>query len=305
MNSSAQLLVGLGEALFDCFENVHPPRKVLGGAPLNAAAIAHQLGRRYGVEGVVVSRVGDDALGERLRSELTARGMRTDGLQRDLYHPTGRVLVQMHAGEPQYEIVRDVAWDFLEWDDALQQLAARCGGVTFGTLAQRSDTARQTIQRFLHDASRAFRLFDVNFRQRFYSADVVREGCERAEAIKLNTGELFEVARLLEMDEPREQLAAAIARRFELRAVILTHGAEGTELIVDGQSYRAMVPKYTPEEKADPVGAGDACGAVCLTGLMLAWPPEQIVAAANRVAAYVASRNGATPTLPDDVVAGE
>ena len=73
------------------------------------------------------------------------------------------------------------------------------------------------------------------------------------------------------------QLPAALARRFDLRGVILTHGAEGTELIVDGRSYRAAVPQFAAEAKADPVGAGDACGAVCLTGFILGWPPETIV----------------------------
>lgn len=285
------MVVGIGEALFDCFED----RTVMGGAPLNATLIAHCIGSEFGLGAAIVSRVGRDALGERLIQTLHERGLESGYLQIDPHAPTGRVRVQMVDGEPQYEIVQHVAWDQLAWNDAIAALAPQAAGVTFGTLAQRHATSRETIQRFLQSATGAIRLFDVNLRQSFYDADILRRSCELAHAIKLNTEELRIVADQLRLtaDDPVD----ALRRQFDLRAVILTHGSQGTELLTADGSFRAPVPKFPPQEGADPVGAGDACGAACLVGLVLGWSPDRIVTAANRVGAYVASRRGATPTF--------
>jgi fructokinase len=291
-------LVGLGEALFDCFED----REVLGGAPLNSAAIMHQVGRRHRCSGVVASRIGNDPLGERLIGELRRREMTDALVQRDPQRPTGRVHVTLRDGEPSYEIVREAAWDYLEWTDALEQLAQQCRGVSFGTLGQRSPPSRAAIQRFLETATAAVRLFDVNLRPPFCDAEVIRRSCELCDVLKLNTEELHKVARMLGLDAEEAALPEAIRERFDLRAVVLTHGARGTELLVGGQRYTAEVPRYERAPGADPVGAGDACGAVCLIGLVLDWPPPRIVAAANRVAGFVANQQGATPTLPEAVL---
>ena len=53
---------------------------------------------------------------------------------------------------------------------------------------------------------------------------------------------------------------------------------------------------------ADTVGAGDACCASLITGMLLDWPPERTLALANRVGAYVASQPGATPRLPESLL---
>jgi fructokinase len=57
--SPTPTVVGIGEALFDCFDD----REILGGAPINFVVHAHRLLSAVGGRGVVVSRVGLDALG--------------------------------------------------------------------------------------------------------------------------------------------------------------------------------------------------------------------------------------------------
>ena len=52
------LIVGLGEALYDLL----PVGPVLGGAPLNAAVQAHQIGRFLGGYAVMASRIGTMSL---------------------------------------------------------------------------------------------------------------------------------------------------------------------------------------------------------------------------------------------------
>ena len=60
--------------------------------------------------------------------------------------------------------------------------------------------------------------------------------------------------------------------------------------------------QFAPEPDADPVGAGDACSAAILHGVVRRWPLQKTADLANRLGAFVASRKGATPPLPTDLL---
>ena len=62
-------------------------------------------------------------------------------LQVDPMHETGRVTVELDAGQPSYTIHQPAAWDFLELSDEWVQLAERADAICFGSLAQRSSVA--------------------------------------------------------------------------------------------------------------------------------------------------------------------
>jgi fructokinase len=295
------IIVGLGEALFDIF----PEAEILGGAPLNVAVHAHQLLQKRGGRGVVGSRVGQDDLGEAVRRELQNREMDAAFVQSDPDNPTGRVHVGVDQhGEPDYEIVDNVAWDWLQFDPDLEGLAKRCDAVCFGSLAQRNAQTRNTIYRFL-ESSRAIKLFDVNLRQDYFSRAILQRSCELASAIKLNDDELPIVMQALGLDASEDLQAAArmLMRKFDLKQVIATQGKAGTTIYASAESYQDQVPAYQRVEQADNVGAGDACAAAILAGLVLRKPLQEVVMLANHAGAYVASQSGATPTLPDTILA--
>src|SRR5215212_1725489 len=131
-------IVGIGELLWDVFPD---GRKVAGGAPFNFAFHCRQLGH----DAVIVSRVGDDDLGRELREEVRRLGLSDEFIQTDHDHSTGTVQVKLDsAGVPTYTITESVAWDFIEWDATLQEVARYCEAVCFGTLAQRSPTSEAT-----------------------------------------------------------------------------------------------------------------------------------------------------------------
>ena len=186
-------IVGIGEALFDLL----PDREVLGGAPLNVVVHAHQLATVLGGRAVMVSRVGADERGRRLRAELSARGLSDRFIQNDADRPTGTVRVTLDRGEPHYDIVRDVAWDRLEFTSELSALAAECSAVCYGTLGRREDQADRTICRFVESAGQAIKLFDVNLRQHFYTAPLLSRGLELATIAKMNETELLVVTDVL------------------------------------------------------------------------------------------------------------
>ena len=291
MNDSPPLIVGLGEALYDLL----PTGPALGGAPLNAAVQSHQLGNRA----VVASRIGGDALGQALLHDLTTRGMDTAFIQRDPAAPTGTVEVILRNSEPEYDIVRNVAWDRLAWDESLASLAKQCDAVCFGTLGQRFEPAHSTIRQFAA-ASQSVRLFDLNLRQDFFSAELLETGCRAASIVKMNETELATAVSLLGLGQAEP--IPALLKRFDLDLFVLTRGRDGTMLHTGNTVVTGQPAPFKPEPDADPVGAGDACSAAILHGAVRRWPLQKTADLANRLGAFVASRKGATPLLPADLL---
>lgn len=64
--------------------------------------------------------------------------------------------------------------DHIPYTDSLRELARNCCAVCFGSLAQRSEVSRTTINRFLDDTSEeSLRIFDINLRQNFYTSETI------------------------------------------------------------------------------------------------------------------------------------
>jgi fructokinase len=316
MPDQRYLVAGLGEVLWDIF----PEGKQLGGAPANFAYISTLLGNH----GVVASRIGEDELGREALRQLEARSLDCSYIQRDSEHPTGTVNVTVNSrGIPSYEISEPVAWDSLEWTDKWRELAAKVDAVCFGSLAQRSERSRQTIQKFVKNTrADALSVFDVNLRQSFYSAEILSASCELADVVKMNEEEFPSVLRLLGL--PTADVAANPAQakrvqanltqanhdqadldqsirqfceRFNLKLVCITRGQAGSLLVTQNlsHSHSGVTVKV-----ADTVGAGDAFTA----GLVYEYLRSKSLdtesmarmnETANRMGAWVASQAGGMP----------
>jgi fructokinase len=285
-------IVGLGELLWDVF----PTGRQLGGAPANFAYCSHLLGDN----GTVVSRVGADEHGNDIRESLATFGLTDDFVQSDEEHPTGTVKVKLDKkGQPDFTITYPSAWDFLEWTPPLEHLAKSADAVAFGTLAQRSPASKQTIRAFLDQLRpEAAKVFDVNLRQPFYSADVLRESISRATIVKLNQDEVPKVATLLGL--PAKDLRSfgrEVLEIFNLPLICITRGEKGNLLISateeqDHPGYRVRV--------RDAVGAGDAFTAGLVNQYLHGVPLAEANDFANRMGAWVASNSGAMPPVPDE-----
>jgi fructokinase len=287
-------IVGIGEALFD----VYGDQARLGGAPLNLAVHAQQLGNA----GVVVSRVGDDQRGKAVFDELASRKMTTEHLQTDPDLPTGTVLVELDAsGEPTYQILRQVAWDALQFDPDLETLARRIDAVCFGTLAQREGQTRNTLYRFLQCAPQAIRMLDVNLRQSFYDRRILQRSIELATAVKLNAKELRLLDEMFGLGATFDDAAAALMRKHaNIKWVALTRGAEGN--VVYTPTGRHTAEPVVIEAVVDAVGAGDSAAAALLHGATRRWPWDKTLKLANHLGAYVATQNGACPPLTPEIL---
>jgi fructokinase len=289
------IIVGLGEILWDVF----PDGPRFGGAPANFACSVAEL-RSGAVDVHVVSAVGRDDLGSEALKLLQQRGVNASGVA-TLDRPTGTVLVELDAaGHASYTFAPDTAWDNIPWSDGLQHLAASADAVCFGTLGQRSEASRQTIERFVR-ATRpdCLRMLDVNLRPPFWSGEVVCKSLELANVVKLNETELPSVADLLGWEGSDHELLQRLLDQYALRAATLTRGAEGALLTSSASNHNNLPAK--PATVADTVGAGDAYSAALAIGLLENLPLATINAWGIRIASYVCSQPGATPRLPQSL----
>ena len=282
-------VVGLGEILWDML----PTGRKLGGAPANFAYHASTLG----LKSSVVSCVGDDDLGREIVACLTGYGLDVSCLAVSPRAPTGTVAVELDPhGKPTFIIHEDVAWDAIPWAPELGELAGRVDAVCFGSICQRSTASRTTVRRFLADTRpECLRVFDINVRQSYYTADVVRSSLEAADVLKLNDDELPVVARLLGLPGDEDAILVGLVRTFGLRAAALTRGACGSVLRTEAE--RSEHPGIAVDV-VDTVGAGDAFTAAMVLGLLQGCGLEAINATANRLGAAVCTGEGATPALP-------
>jgi fructokinase len=289
MPSTRHTVVGLGELLWDLL----PAGKQLGGAPANFAYITSLLGD----DGIPASRLGQDDLGEEAIRRLGQLGLPTDFVQRDTHHPTGMVKVEVdRTGQPYFKICESVAWDFLEWTSQWQRLASQTDAVCFGSLAQRSALSRSTIRSFLESTRPdAVRVFDVNLRQNFYSAEVLSASLKLATIVKLNHEELPRIMQLVEFEHRSEELSAQrLVALYNLKLVCVTRGNGGSLLTSPDASHAHQGFRV---KVADTVGAGDAFTAAMVHEYLRGASLQRMNETANRIGAWVASQVGATPGL--------
>ncbi len=296
------LVLGIGELLWDML----PTGERLGGAPANFSVMAGRLGNHA----VILSRIGRDDLGREAVHLLDPLPADTAYLQVDTMHETGRVTVEFNNGQPEYTIHQPAAWDSLELSDEWVQLAERADAICFGSLAQRSVEARQTIQTLAAQTpSRCVRVFDVNLRPPFYSSEVIQESLELATVVKMNDAEVPLVLALLGMPVEEEgqpghlrQGAERLLAEFPtLQMVAITRGAHGS-LLVNREEWHEHAG--FPAKVADTIGAGDAFTAALTHYLLRGAELPVLNEAGNRWGSWVASQTGAMPPLPLEVRSG-
>ncbi len=289
MHTKKITLVGIGEVLWDIYHD----QRHLGGAPANVVMNAHQLG----INSVLVSRVGDDGMGKELARTLAHRGLDTDYVQLDRKKGTGTVLVALDIkGVPSFRCSHDVAFDYLAFNTKTKELAPTVDAVVFGTLAQRSKTARQTILDFLRAAKKALKVFDVNARaSEAHLQTLVPASLELADVVKLSGEEVDLLARVLRREgDTTPRFVDYLIKQYRLKLVAITHGGQGCELFDEHTSCRL---RALPVLITDTTGAGDAFTAGMIHQLLRKAPLREIAEFANLLAGFLCTQRGATPSF--------
>ena len=284
-------VIGIGEALWDML----PEGKKLGGAPANFAYHASQ----FGLEGMAVSAIGHDKLGEEIVEALEEHNLPYH-LDRVEY-PTGTVQVTLDAlGVPQYEIKTGVAWDNIPYTPELARLAGQCQAVCFGSLAQRNAVSRESIGLFLDAVPKdCLKVFDINLRQDFYSLEVLEDSFRRCNILKINDEELVVLSRLMALPGlALEEKCRFLIKTYGLQMLILTCGVNGSYVFYEGGMSFLDTPKVTV---ADTVGAGDSFTGAFVGSILKGKSIPEAHETAVKVSAFVCTQSGAMPVVPDNL----
>lgn len=286
----AKTILALGEVLWDVFDD--GPR--FGGAPANFACTCAELGGDW-VRVSLGSAVGRDQLGDDARTQLAAHGVAVSHVA-VTDRPTGQVVVKHdEQKKATYTFIDHPAWDHIPITPELLDTARTADVICFGTLGQWAAESRQTIRAALRATSpNALRILDVNLRPPFWNPDVVRDSLELANVLKLNDEELPTLAGILGVSDAPDEFMAAVLKRYSLRLVALTRGANGA--VLRTPTERSELPGV-PVKVVDTVGAGDAFTAALAVGFEYKHL-DHVNRWAGDVAAFVCTQLGATPPIP-------
>lgn len=292
---SKPIVLSMGEILWDML----PTGKRAGGAPTNFVYHATM----NGADGYAISAIGNDSLGEELSTEVRRHNI-SSILQHNEY-PTGTVGVNLNDGIPEYNITEEVAWDHLRPNHELSDLVATADAVCFGTLGMRAQESRDTILNLLKDTKNgAIKYFDINIRQKFYTAELITELLETATVFKLNDEELELLRTLFPLPATEDDACRWFLSTYSLDYVILTAGSSYSTIYSHTESSTIATPHV---QVADTVGAGDSFSGTFTIKILQGANLREAHKAAVNTAAYVCTQEGAWPAYPvamPDYVAG-
>lgn len=278
-------VICFGEVLWDVFPKGRKP----GGAPLN---VAYHL-NRLGINSKIISRVGRDELGTNLLELMDRWEIPSTMCQVDKQYATGKVMPKMDRNyDMTYEILFPVAWDYIQWDDRHASEVKQADALVFGSLIMRNEVSCQTLLQLLPLAK--YRVFDVNLREPFYSADMVLNILEKTELLKLNQYELDVICSWISPDVKKETDKIDLLRNnYQIAEILLTRGSQGASYYTGGKKYDSAAYEV---DVADTVGSGDAFLAAFLARKLAGGTTiDRQLSFASALGAFVASSHGACP----------
>lgn len=279
-------VVAFGEVLWDVF----PSHKKIGGAPLNVALRMSSLGAKT----TIMSSVGADENGNEIISFIKSKNESTDLIQIADDYKTGVVHVMVNEkGNASYDISYPSSWDKILLTPQMEEKVSESDVFVFGSLICRDEISRSTLLSLLPKAK--YKVFDANLRAPYYTTEVLNELMLKADFIKLNDEELWEISKNLESPyNSFEQNIKFIAEKTNTKQVCVTKGAFGAVLYSNDKFY------YNSGyfiKVLDTVGAGDSFLATLILRLLKGKSPQKSLNYACAVGALVAGHEGANPII--------
>ena len=284
MSNNKSYAVCFGEVLWDIF----PAGSRAGGAPFN---VAYNLDK-MGIEVQMISKVGNDDLGNELLDQIKNWNISTDFIQLDNEKPTGTVIANFDEhGEAHYDIVNDIAWDHIKVLPEHKELIINSEAFVFGSLIARNEESKNTLLELIEFSK--FRVFDVNFRPPFIDFELIRTLLQKAHLVKMNKAELRTIIEFLGEEYIDEDNSIKyIQKHFDLNEIVLTKGSKGARYFVGDKSYTFSAVSI---EVNDTVGSGDSFLAGFLSKRIQGKLPEEIMKQAVSLGAFITSKSGACP----------
>ncbi len=278
------LITSIGEILFDVYKN----EKKIGGAPFNF--IYHVI--KLTGNGNFVSRIGNDENGSEILNFLTSKEISSKYIQTDDKYPTGRAIANLDENKiPRWIIEQNCAYDFIEGKKEIDELVANSDCLYVGTLAQRNNTSRETIQALFNKPIKYF--CDLNIRQNFFTIEMIKQSLKTVDVLKINEDELILLNNLF-INETYDLIASSLKVKnlFSIDLLCVTCGEKGSFLFKFDESDYC---KASVKNAVDTVGAGDAYAAILCVGYLNNWSLKDLNKTASDFAGEIVMIRGALP----------
>lgn len=279
-------VVCFGEVLWDIF----PTHKKIGGAPLNVAIRLRSLGNDVSM----ISKVGNDENGKDIIEFMASKLVNTDFIQLDNEFETGSVKVILdEKGSATYDIEYPRAWDKIQSDQNVERLVEESDALYYGSLAIRDEVSRNALMKLIERSK--FRICDLNLRPPHYAKSTLKDLMRKADFIKLNDEELYEIAEIMGSKfNSLEQNIRFISDETNTNQVCVTMGSHGSVLLYESEFYYNCGYKI---KVVDTVGAGDSFFATLISKLLNGNDPQESIDYACAMGALVAGSQGANPEI--------
>lgn len=238
-------IICFGEVLWD----VYPNKIEIGGAPFN---VYHRL-HSFGLDVNFISSVGKDKLGNNVINYFQKNNLSTNFLNVDKNHQTGQVLITLKSGEPDYEILENVAWDYIPFKNDYLKDCNNFDCIVYGSLGIRNDVSYMTLKKLISLST--FKIFDLNLRQNFYSKLKVNYLLNESDFLKINMEELLKLGSIFKFKySDTNSLIESIYLKFNLKFICVTNGSINSS-IYDGNNF--IIIDSFRVKSIDNLGAGD------------------------------------------------
>lgn len=204
----------------------------------------------------------------------------------------------MKNNDAHYDIVQNVAWDYIEVTRGNQQMVATSDALVFGSLATRNEKSKNTLFALLEASP--YNVFDINLRAPYYDIRVIKDLLHKTQLAKFNKAELRMMLDFMGKQYSTEKDSIGYLQdTFGMKEVIVSKGSKGALYAHNDDFY------YTPTipiEVKDTVGSGDSFLAGFLSKrLEKGTSADEIMHQAVSLGAFITAREGACPeyTLED------
>jgi fructokinase len=284
-----------GDILWDVF----PDKKEIGGAAFNFAAHMAMMGANVRM----ISALGTDSDGDEALQKAAEFGVDLKDVARIESVPTGRSLITLDNGTPDYDLPFPAAYDCIP----LVRRRGRCltaDALYFGTLPVRNPDypSRASLLELFRDGKYRELFFDINIRKTNYTQDFVELALSKATILKLSRDEQDAV--MIDADKSDyEGFCMALCKKYpNLRIVLLTLDKDGAAVYSsgDGSFFRSPRPRV---KVVSTVGGGDSLSACFLYNYLNGVPINECLKRASTLADYVVRHLGAIPAYTPELIA--
>ncbi len=282
-----------GEILYD----VYGKNKIIGGAPLNYSL---QLSRLIQEKNAVaiMSSVGKDALGNQAIEFALSEDIDISYIQQSEKYSTGiaNVFLDEKTKVPDYEIVENVAWDNIEYSEALDRTLSNIDFDVFycNILALRNEKSYNTFKSIKNKIKAKFKVCDVTFRKNYYTKEKIEDVLNYINVLKVNDDELEVIRQLFYSDinsNEVKSISEKIKSDFDIDYIFLTLGKKGAALLSDSGYFTEASNDI---KVVDTVGAGDSFAAALTYGLYKNYDEPKVLRLALFVAEQMIQVSGGT-----------